>query len=354
MLFERFVLSAPVGMAVIAAFVGAALLTMGRGYRRLGAALAIVFGASVVFSIVGWFGGAAVGLAITSPGEGAGVAVMLFAFLVAGLCGAGALFGGIGWIVWKRERYLARGKRSRALVAFAIAMFAGGAALAGMQLVRVTPGLMSDRMLSGQASGPNGSLRAEAREELLSRGQEAVPEVIAALRSADKSDVHIFESGINGGILYHLEMLGLLGGPQAIAELRTWFISDYAPDIRAAAARGLGESGDSESAHAIAVLLEERSYEWRKSHFQLLRALALLKAKDELPHIKSALQFTPDEEGTSFQIGLLGEGIAALVEFDTPEAWEAVSEVANSGSGARRETVERILREMGKALPAGK
>ena len=156
---------------------------------------------------------------------------------------------------------------------------------------------------------------------------------------------------MNGGILYHLELLGALGGPQSVAELRKWFNSDYAPDIRATAARGLGEAGDTESAHAIALLLEERSYEWRKGHFQLLRALTLLKAKNELTHVKSAMQFTRDEEGTSFQIGLLGEGMQYLVAVDTPEAWAVVSEVANEGDEQRRETVERILKDMGESLP---
>ena len=48
---------------------------------------------------------------------------------------------------------------------------------------------------------------------------------------------------------------------------------------------------------------------------------------------------------------MLGEGIQALAAFDTPEAWQTISEVANAGSGARKETVERILRDMDKTLP---
>ena len=83
----------------------------------------------------------------------------------------------------------------------------------------------------------------------------------------------------------------------------------------------------------------------------MLRALTLLKAKDEILHVKSSLQFAPDEEGTSFQIGLLGEGIQALVAFDTPESWQVVLEVARSGGPGRKEAVERILREMGRTIP---
>jgi len=210
---------------------------------------------------------------------------------------------------------------------------------------------MSDRALTGQASSLNGPLRAEARDEILARGQDAVPDVIASIQKANQSDLLTFESGLNGAVLYHLELLGSLGGSQAVAELRNWFNSDYAPDIRATAARGLGEAGDAESAQAIALLLEERSYEWRKCHFQLLRALTLLKANEQLAHVKSALQFTPDEEGSSFQIGLIGEGVQYLVTIDTPEAWEVVSEVASAGDEHRRETVGRVLKDLGKSLP---
>lgn len=353
MFIERFLLSAPVGFATIAIFIGVAFVVLGMGYRRLGVALAIVFALTVGVSVAAWFVGAFAGLALAGRGEGAGVAAIVFAFAFSGLSGLVTFAAGIAWVIWRRERYLLRGDRSRALVALGSAFFLLAGASATMQLVRVSPGLMSDGALTGQASGLDGPLRAEARDELLARGQGAVPDVIASLQNANQSDVHTFESGLNGGVLYHLELLGALGGPQSVAELRKWFNSDYAPDIRATAARGLGEAGDAESAHAIALLLEERSYEWRKGHFQLLRALTLLKAIDEIAHVKSAMQFTPDEEGTSFQIGLLGEGVQYLVAVDTPEAWAVVSEVANAGDEHRRETVERILKDLGKSLPNG-
>ncbi|MCC6798352.1 MAG: HEAT repeat domain-containing protein [Candidatus Hydrogenedentes bacterium] len=351
MFLERFLLSAPVAFAMIAVFSGIAFVALGLGYRRLGVALAINFALTTGVSVVAWFVGAVAGLALAGRGEGAGVAAIVFAFALAGIAAIVTLAAGIGWIVLKRERYLSRGNRSPALIVVGLAFFLVAGASAAMQFVRVTPGLMPNRVLTGQASGLNGPLRAEARDELLARGQDAVPDVIASLQSANQSDLHTFESGLNGAVLYQLEILGSLGGPQSIAELRKWFNSGYAPDIRATAARALGEAGDAESAPAIALLLEERSYEWRKSHFQLLRALTLLKAKDELAHVKSALQFTPDEEGTSFQIGLIGEGIQYLVAMDTPAAWAVVSEVASVGDIHRRETVERVLKDLGRSLP---
>lgn len=354
MFLERFLLSAPVAFATIAVFSGVAFVALGMGYRRLAVALAVLFAITVGVSVAAWFVGVFVGLALAGRGEGAGVAAIVLAFAVAGLSAIVTIATGIAWIVWKRERYLSRGIGSRVLVAVGLVCFLLAGASASMQLVRVTPGLMPNRALTGQASGLNGPLRAEAREELLARGQDAVPDVIASLQNANQSDLHTFESGLNGAVMYHLELLGELGGPPAIAELRKWFNSDYAPDIRATAARGLGEAGDAESAHAIALLLEQRSYEWRKSHFQLLRALTLLKAKDELVHVKSALQFTADEEGTSFQIGLIGEGAQYVVAVDTPEAWAVMTEVANAGDAHRKETVARALQGVNKSLPETK
>ena len=351
MFLERFLLSAPVGFAAIALFSGIAFLAAGAGYRRLSVALAIVFTLTITVSVAAWFVGAFAGLALAGRGEGAGVAAIVFAFAVAGLSSLVTLAAGVAWIVWKRGRYLSRGIGTRALVAVGLAFFVIAGASATRQLVRVTPRLMSDRALTGQASGLNGPLRAEARDEILARGQDAVPDVVASLQYANQSDLHTFESGLNGAVMYHLEVLGSLGGSQAVTELRKWFNSDCAPDIRATAARGLGEAGDAESAQAIALLLEERSYEWRKCHFQLLRALTLLKANEQLAHVKSALQFTSDEEGSSFQIGLIGEGVQYLVAIDTPEAWAVISEVASTGDERRRETVERVLKDLGKSLP---
>jgi len=351
--WERFILSEAMGLAVIIAMAGVALLVAGLGYRRLGFVLAVSFGVSIVVSVVAWFLGLLVALRVGTRGEGAGVAALLFAFMSSGIAGLAFMLGAIGWIYRNRERYVSRMPVARGTVVMAVFLLLFAAGIGGAHLIRVTPGLMSERALTMQSAGLDGPLRAKAREELLSRGADAVPTVIAALQDADRSDLYTFESGLNGQILFHLALLGELGGPAAIEELRGWLNSDYAPDIRATAARGLGEAGDSDSAHTIALLLEERSYEWRKCHFDLLRALTLLNAKDELPFVRSALQFTPDEEGTSFQTGLLGEGITALVTFDRPEAWAIVEEVANGGSIARKETVERVLRELNKSFSPG-
>lgn len=351
MFLERFLISTPFATSVALGAAGMAVCAAGLGYRRLGRGIVVLCVTAIGTGIAAfWFLGILFAASISGRGEGAGVAFLLAGFAAAVGAGLLTLLAGAGWMVWKRDRYFGRTERSPLLLGASVALWAVGAGVAAVQYVNITPALMSSRALLGQASGLNGPLRAEAREELLARGQAAVPAVLEALHKADKSEVKTFESGLNGGILYQLELLGDLGGPEAIAELRAWLIEDYAPDIRATTARALGEAGDTESAHAIAELLELRTYEWRKGHFQLLRALALLKAKDEAQHVRSALQFTEDEEGTSFQTGLLREGIQALAAFDTPEAWKIIEEIANA-TPQRKEAVARILDEMGKKIP---
>lgn len=350
MLLEHFLSSTPFAASVVLGAAGVLVCAAGLGFRRLGRGLTITCAAAIGAGIVFWFPGILFAASISGRGEGAGVAILLAGFAAAGGAGLLTLIAGAAWMVWKRDWFLVRATRSPLLVASSAVLWVVGAGVAVVQYVNVTPALMSSRALSGQASGLNGPLRAQAREELLARGQAAVPAVLDALRKADKSDVRTFESGLNGGILYQLELLGELGGPEAVAELRAWLVADYAPDIRATAARALGEAGDAESGHAIAELLEQRTYEWRKGHFQLLRALALLKAKEEVQHVRSALQFTGDEEGTSFQTGLLAEGVRALAAFDTPEAWKIVEEIS-SATPQRREAVARILDEVQKKPP---
>ena len=174
-------------------------------------------------------------------------------------------------------------------------LFVGAIGIAAAQAVRVTPGLMSDRALTTQASGLDGPLRGEAREELLARGQEAAPSVIAALRSTNRSDVHIFESGLNGSILYHLEVLGELGGPEAVAELRVVTATTRrtsAPWQRAV------EQAATRKARARSRRCSNNGLRVAQVPLPVTAALTLLNARDELSHVKSHYEFAPDEEGS--------------------------------------------------------
>jgi hypothetical protein len=346
---SRFFLSTDFVRAVVLACFGLAALAAGLGYRRLARALAITFVATIPAGFGLGFAGALIGLRLAGRGEGAGVAALFFGIAVGVTAAAITLGGGIAFIFWKRHQYLGRGQVSKGFLAAGVALLLFSVT---SSLLRI-PAFRSDRSLARQlGSGFDVQSGGDARDQILARGRAAVPELLISLQKVESGGLHTFEDGRSQGAKAILEMLGELGGPDAITALRWWFNSDYAPDVRAMAANGLGRAGDVESAHAIALLLEERSYEWRKCHADLLFALGHLKATEELTLIRSALIFDPAEEGSSFQISLIGTGVQTLVIMDTPESWAIIREVAGGGSAARRDNVVRALESMGRTLEA--
>ncbi|MBI2433214.1 MAG: hypothetical protein HYV26_10110 [Candidatus Hydrogenedentes bacterium] len=349
--WEQLLLSGPAGVALLLALAGLALVVAGLGFRRAGKALTITFGVAAGVAIAMWWPAALISLKFSGRGEGAGVAAIIMAFVVSGGTALLVLMAGAAWIMVRRQRFFTRAAKSFRLLGAGVFLMGAAGAIVLPRLLHVTPGIQSSQVLAEQAlGGHNGPLRAEAREILLARGQEAAPAVIEALRKADPATLREFESGLNLPVLSQLEVLGQLGGPEAIQELRTWFSGDFAPDIRATAAQALGAAGDRESAHVIALHLEDRSYEWRKYCGQLLCALRLLKATNELPQVCAALQFTPEEEGSSFQIMTLDAGIQTLLAFDTPEAWQVIVALAGGGSEERRRRIEDSLEALGRSL----
>jgi hypothetical protein len=203
--------------------------------------------------------------------------------------------------------------------------------LAALVVLPYIPRAHSDAALARTVVGGVDVLQGRGgEEELKRRGTAAVPEVIASLHAVPPDQVREFESGLNSGALNALRLLGELGGPEAIAELRAWFRrEDAAPDIRATAARALAEAGDTSEATAIGALLENRTYEWRKGHPDLMYALGLMKAAGEVEHIRTALRV--DESDGNFAITLYHAGIQACRRIDTPESRAVVEELATTG-----------------------
>ncbi|MEK7794028.1 MAG: HEAT repeat domain-containing protein [Candidatus Hydrogenedentota bacterium] len=336
--------SAVAGACLLA---GAALLIAGAGYRRFAMALVILAALSAAAGVAVFAVSLGVLLTTAGSGEGAGLGAGIGAIIL-GLGAGGLTFaGGLLWLALRGARYRERGTR-------VLPLYAAGALLivfaTGITLLRF-PQWQSAGMLVNTLGSPNGPAGYAAREELIARGPSAVPEIIAQLHAANENDIQEFESGRTLGIMEQLGALGAIGGPEAIAELRAWLNRDCAPDIRGSAASALAEAGDTESAHAIAVLIENDDYEWRKTHLDLVYALGLLKAKDEVPYIASALTTREGEQGSSWEFQMTETGVAALAKIDTPEAWAAISELAASSGDYRFNAIKRTLDAMGKTLP---
>jgi hypothetical protein len=334
-------------VAVLLLLAGIAVIA-GLGYRRVASALLVSLAIAFIAAVVGGIAAFFAAIPFVGRGEGAGIAWFLFSAFGAGLCAALAFFVSVGYVIVRRERFRERGPRHWGFHVIAAVLVL----LSGMSAASRIPALRTGGSLTGQLQVGGGSLYGqEAEEELRRRGRDAVPELIASINRADQAALQEFESGLTQGVQGELRLLGEIGGPEAIAELRRWLHRDIAADVRAAAAGGLGMAGDTESAPDIARLLENRSYEWRKCHWELIRALGMLNAANEVDHLRSALTFTPDEEGTSFQITLLYEAVPILAKLDTPESWQIIRDVRTAGSGARREAVDRILMDQGLTIP---
>lgn len=326
---------------------GTALFIAGMGYRRFALALAIVAALSAAAGVAVF--AVSLGVLLTTAGRGEGAALGAgIGAIILGLGTGGLVFaGGLLWLALRGARYRERGPR-------VLPLYAAGAVLlvfaAGITLLRF-PQWQPSGMLADTLGSPNGPAGYAAREELIARGPSAVPEIIAQLHAADENNLKEFESGLTLGVMEQLRALGAIGGPEATAELRAWLNRDCAPDIRGTAARGLAEAGDADSAHAIAVLLENDGYEWRETHLDLMYALGVLKAKDEVPYIVSALATREGESGSSWESRMIETGVAALVKIDTPEAWAAISELAAASGDYRFNAIWYTLEAMGKTLP---
>jgi len=67
----------------------------------------------------------------------------------------------------------------------------------------------------------------------------AVRAIIVELQKISPQQAHEPEIGLNSGARDALDLLGWVGGAQAVDELRRWMHSDAAPDIRAVAPAAL-------------------------------------------------------------------------------------------------------------------
>lgn len=341
---ERFLLSGGFFGAVALALAATALLVAGLGYRKMAVALSLVFVGAPAGSAVAAVVAAMLALRAAGRGEGAGVAAMLLTIGVAALTWAGLMLAGAAWVVLRRSRYGTRVGRNTGLLAGAAACGALSVLTITLQVVAATPSLQSDAALARDAGGISGPDRAEAKAQLLARGADAVPDVIAALRATPREPLYEFESGLNMPAIERLGVLGELGGTEAIGELRQWLNSGYAADVRAAAAAALGAAGDRESIGAIAALLENDTYDWKNQRSVLVHALGELDAEAEVGRIRAATRFTADERGSSYHIMLVGATVQAPAKIDTAESWELIEALGNSDDSGQNETVSRALK----------
>lgn len=164
---------------------------------------------------------------------------------------------------------------------------------------------------------------------LINRGAEAVPVIIEVITKCSASLGNKPADFDTQRVANLLRLLGKIGGPQALNELRSWLQRDSPYDIRVAAAVALAEHGDRDLTPIIASLLkDQKGPYWRHQHMELVLALGLLKASNEVETIRTAMHTNKDE----VDLFIVFPGISALAAIDTDEAWAAIEETSAAKS----------------------
>jgi hypothetical protein len=142
------------------------------------------------------------------------------------------------------------------------------------------------------------------------------------------------------GVPAFLDLLGPLGGPDAITELRRWARSAEAdPVLRDHAGAALAQTNAPDSVADIAALLDvpdppTSPHEILRRRDLLAKALVQLHASDQAQHLAAVLrQLGPQTQGVD-------DAMHALGDFGTDAGWAAYLDLARSPDPAwRREAL---------------
>jgi hypothetical protein len=219
--------------------------------------------------------------------------------------------------------------------------------------------MRSDVTLALQTGGGPQAGKDEAHAELLRRGTAAVPALVDALAACPMTvrELNALASRdadspcSDWRTPTFFGLLGELGGPQAIAELRRWVRSPSAdPILRDQAAAPLAKAAGQDAVGDVAALLDvpdppDDGGSLRRRRDFVAQALVGLHATDQIPRLAAALyRGGPHGQGTR-------EGLRALCDFNTDDGWAAFMTFAQSpDAGWRREALGAYARE--DAVPA--
>jgi len=337
------------------------LLAAGLGWKKLAGGLTLAFvmatvGAAIISAVVAGIlaqfdhgGGEWRGLKTLA----AGILGFIGGFIV---CLAGSLIG----LAMKKRLTFERTMRSPGFLRAA----GVGATLMLFCIINIIIGYTPSAAFTGrlvrQVEDSNDTL--ESRAEIVKRGQEAVPIIITALHRHPYALVDDRSAGGSTRVAPLLELLGQIGGADAVAEMRRWADAESWPAARAAAMCGLAAQNDPGAAKRIGEFLSKIEFASFGSDTKLFRALAKLKAVDQvgaiqtrmtrlldaLPHyalqdlsrqwVQNQTRDRMMSDHTSLQSGLI-----ALGEIGTDEAWAALAKFHINPEGKRRALITIML-----------
>lgn len=279
---------------LLVALPAALLLAAGLSWRRLASGITL----ALVIAVAGAALSAVAGFCIArqfdhSSGEWRGLGA--FAVGVLSLFGGFIVFltGALVWLIKTGRLNRSCSERSPILLGFA----GVGLTVVAFCLVNIFIGstqtfASADRLVQQIRDGADYPGTTEA---LAQRGAAAVPAILAELHRYPHAEKDMRPAD------WHsmrpepfLEILGHIGGAEAVAELHAWATADW-PRARAAALCALAAQGDASVAPLIAETLRKNGAAEKHLDLKLIRALGALKATNEVSAVRAKLTTSLDQ-----------------------------------------------------------
>ena len=311
------------------------LLLAGAGWRKLSLALGTSFGASVIAGAIAAV--IAIFLQGSGPaggsGEWAGIGRLGVALLV-GFLTALIIFAGILSSQTRSKPDLLK----RAPIATSL-LIAGGLLVLILVVYPAVDrsGLLIHIVRSSSLASRLGrnSRSAQVESELIRRGPEAVPAVVAELHRHPYQKTNPGDAIEMASVPPLLGVLARIGGPDATTEIRRWTAPEVPPHVRTLAIDLLATQGDSSVLPTIEQLLEapaEQSWKYRRA--DLYHALGVLKPANTVELIRAGLE-------TSAYSTDVFAAVTTLATLDTQASWALIYELAE-----RQDTGESAIRAL--------
>lgn len=186
-------------------------------------------------------------------------------------------------------------------------------------------------------------MRHVAERELIRRGPEVVPVVIAVLENASEKEkrVPVTRNG-SGRLRDLLSILGSIPTDEGRRVLYAWLQNkDYSPHYRCCAAVAILQSNDCGCIPFVGELLQDTGLDLVQVRTSLLPLMAYHCRSDALPHFRSIVESTLLVNGPRsheiFYTCVLG-----LEMIGTDEAWELLGQIARHNDSYQRQVGEIV------------
>ena len=316
------------------------LLVAGLGWRKLAQGLALSLGLPLIGAVVL----ALVALKLShefgsggGSGEWRGLGELFIAVLTGGATFLILFVITLLWQLRSKRMTLERAQRSPVPLGLGGIAMLLAAVCVGDILIGFTPKMAPTERLIRHLG--HGGAESPVEAELVQRGPQAVPVIIAELHRHPYVKSNEDEIIDLTAVSPLLRVLGRIGGTEATTEIRRWTGKDVPAYVRAVAIDVLATQGDRSVIPFIVEMLGNHpDNDWQFQRPELFHALGVLKAGDQVGLMRSALL-----DGRTGGSSHIRPAVAALAAIDTDEAWALIADLVVHKDMSVAEEVVRAL-----------